>query len=179
MSMVAETQRNRIAAFLQAFCAAKYVREDNIPCQIEEGLFLGSVGVALNKEALKNLNITHVLIVAKSLDPAFPNDFTYKKIDVLDTSDTNLKEHFEECFDFIDSARKDGGGVLVHCFAGRSRSVTIILAYLMKKHRMSLSHALELVRSKRPQVGPNPGFMLQLQNFEKSLEVIQQSSTSG
>lgn len=176
--MVAETQRNRIAAFLQAICAAKYVREDNIPCQIEEGLFLGSVGVALNKEALKNHNITHVLIVAKSLDPAFPNDFTYKKIDVLDTSDTNLKEHFEECFYFIDSGRKDGGGVLVHCFAGRSRSVTIILAYLMKKHRMSLSHALELVRSKRPQVGPNPGFMIQLQSFQKSLEAIR-DSTSG
>lgn len=85
----------------------KYAKEDNVPCQIEEvsiieflfmkglstvlydaeilfqyqGLFLGSIGVALNKELLKSLNLTHILIVAKSLDPAFPNDFVYKKID--------------------------------------------------------------------------------------------------
>lgn len=46
-----------------------------------QGLFLGSVGAALNKPALKNLNITHILTVAKSLDPAFPDEFIYKKID--------------------------------------------------------------------------------------------------
>ena len=42
---------------------------------------MGSVGAALNRDALKRMNITHVLIVAKSLDPAFPNDFIYKKIE--------------------------------------------------------------------------------------------------
>ncbi|KAK8968724.1 Dual specificity protein phosphatase 1 [Platanthera guangdongensis] len=40
---------------------------------------------------------------------------------VFDTPDANLKDHFNECFDFIDEARQGGGGVLVHCFAGRSR----------------------------------------------------------
>ena len=49
-------------------------------------------------------------------------------------------------------------------------SVTIVVAYLMKKHRMSLESALSLVRSKRPQVAPNEGFISQLENFEKSLE---------
>lgn len=46
-----------------------------------QGLFLGSIGVAFNKVELKRLNITHVLIVAKSLEPAFPNGFVYKKIE--------------------------------------------------------------------------------------------------
>jgi protein-tyrosine phosphatase len=49
-------------------------------------------------------------------------------------------------------------------------SVTIIVAYLMKKHQMSLENALSLVRSKRPQVAPNEGFMSQLENFEKSMQ---------
>lgn len=48
---------------------------------LPQGLFLGSVGAALNKSALKDLNITHLLTVAKSLDPAYPDDFIYKKID--------------------------------------------------------------------------------------------------
>jgi hypothetical protein len=42
---------------------------------------LGSVGAALNKEALKSLGITHILIVATSLSPAFPAEFNYKKIE--------------------------------------------------------------------------------------------------
>lgn len=34
---------------------------------------------------------------------------------------------------------------------------------------MSLFEALEHVKSKRPTASPNPGFLCQLQNFEKSL----------
>lgn len=169
MDQIDESYRNKIATFLRAIYAAKYAKEDNMPCQIEEGLFLGSVGVACNKDVLKSFNVTHILIVAKSLEPAYPNDFVYKKIEVLDSPDTNLEQHFDECFNFIDEAKRQGGGVLVHCFAGRSRSVTIVVAYLMKKHHLSLSQALDLVRSKRPQVSPNQGFLFQLQNFEKSI----------
>uniref|UniRef100_A0A1D1Z5S4 Dual specificity protein phosphatase 1 n=1 Tax=Anthurium amnicola TaxID=1678845 RepID=A0A1D1Z5S4_9ARAE len=168
-----EIYKNKVAACLRALYAARYAREDSIPCQIEEGLFLGSVGVVNDKDALKNLNVTHILIVAKSLDPQYPNDFIYKKIEVLDSPDVNLEQHFDECIEFIDEAKRMGGGVLVHCFAGRSRSVTVVVAYLMKKHHMSLSEALALVKSKRPNIAPNYGFLKQLENFEKSLQVNQ------
>ncbi|XP_043696799.1 dual specificity protein phosphatase 1-like isoform X2 [Telopea speciosissima] len=100
----------------------------------------------------------------------FKNLTVFLVILVTDREDTDIAQYFDECFDFIDEAKRLGGGVLVHCFVGRSRSVTVVVAYLMKKYHMSLSQALELVRSKRPQAAPNSGFMLQLQNFEKSLK---------
>ncbi|KAG8045135.1 hypothetical protein GUJ93_ZPchr0008g13835 [Zizania palustris] len=166
-----EQQQARVLmALMQGFCAARYRKADNIPCPIDQGLYLGSVGAALNKEVLKSLSITHILIVARSLNPAFPSEFNYKKIEVLDRPDIDLAKHFDECFSFIDESISTGGNVLVHCFAGRSRSVTIVVAYLMKKHQMSFQSALSLVRSKRPQVAPNEGFMCQLENFEKSLQ---------
>ncbi|ERN12348.1 dual specificity protein phosphatase 1 [Amborella trichopoda] len=165
-----EMYRQKIATFLRAFYSARFARDDNVPCEIEPGLYLGSIGVAFNKDALKQRNITHILTVAKSLDPAYPNEFICKKIEVLDNPDTNIEQYFDECISFIEDARKAGGGVLVHCFAGRSRSVTIIVAYLMKVRSMSLSDALDLVRSKRPQIAPNHGFLLQLQKFERSLQ---------
>ncbi|KAK4478022.1 hypothetical protein RD792_017287 [Penstemon davidsonii] len=84
-------------------------------------------------------------------------------------SDVNLLPFFDECFAFIDEARTTGGAVLVHCFAGRSRSVTIIVAYLMFKNGMSLSEAMEHVKGKRPVVSPNSGFMLQLADYERYL----------
>jgi hypothetical protein len=49
-------------------------------------------------------------------------------------------------------------------------SVTIVVAYLMKKYQMSLESALSLVRSKRPQVAPNEGFISQLEKFQKSFQ---------
>nr|XP_027116202.1 dual specificity protein phosphatase 1-like isoform X1 [Coffea arabica] len=171
-----EIYKERIAALWRAMYTTKCVREDNIPSKIEEGLYLGSLGAASNKTALKSLNITHILTVANSLPPAHPNDFVYKIVSIPDREDINISQYFDDCFEFIDGAKRKGGGVLVHCFMGRSRSVTVVVAYLMKKHGMSLSQALEHVRNKRPVASPNPGFMSQLQNFGKTLKGSQSTS---
>ncbi|XP_040996150.1 dual specificity protein phosphatase 1 [Juglans microcarpa x Juglans regia] len=170
MNQFDESVRKQLAMLLRVMNLTRCVKEDNIPCKIEEGLFLGSIGAANNKNALKSLNVTHILTVANSLSPAHPNDFVYKVINVTDREETDIKQYFDESFDFIDEAKRLGGGVLVHCFVGKSRSVTIVVAYLMKKHGMSLSQALEHVKSKRPQAAPNSGFISQLRDFEKSLQ---------
>ncbi|GAV60919.1 DSPc domain-containing protein/Myb_DNA-bind_3 domain-containing protein [Cephalotus follicularis] len=170
MAQTEDAIQDQVSALLRAFSVTKYIKEDKVPCQIEQGLFLGSVGAANNKDELKRLNVTHILTVANSLVPMHPNDFVYKVVEVSDREDTNLRQHFDECFGFIDETRRQGAGVLVHCFAGRSRSVTIIVAYLMKRHGMSLSQSLEHVRNRRPRASPNSGFICQLQEFEKSLQ---------
>lgn len=50
---------------------------------------------------------------------------------IPDSEDTNIGSIFEEASDFIDHVESVGGRVLVHCFEGRSRSATLVLAYLM------------------------------------------------
>ncbi|KAG8658728.1 dual specificity protein phosphatase 1 isoform X2 [Manihot esculenta] len=172
MDKVEDSIKNQIAALWRVINVTRSFKEDNLPCQIEEGLFLGSFGAANNKDALKSKNITHILTVANSLAPAHRDDFIYKVIGVADKEDTNLRQYFDECFSFIDQAKRQGGGVLVHCFVGRSRSVTIVVSYLMRKHGMSLSQALDHVKKRRPQAAPNLGFISQLQDFEKSLQGI-------
>lgn len=178
MDQMDESLKKQIAALLRIIHVTRCSKEDNVPCQIEEGLFLGSIGAANNKEELKNLNITHILTVANSFEPTYPNDFVYKIINVADRVSTDLKQHFDECIDYIDEAKRSGGGVLVHCFVGRSRSVTIVVAYLMKKHGLNLSQALEHVKSRRPQAAPNSGFISQLQSFERSLHADEENKTT-
>lgn len=39
---------------------------------------------------------------------------------VADREDTDLAQYFDDCVEFIDEAKRSGG-VLVHCFVGRSR----------------------------------------------------------
>lgn len=50
-------------------------------------------------------------------------------------------------------------GVLVHCGVGVSRSALVVIGYLMINKHMSLNEAYTLLRSKRPCVNPNDGFM--------------------
>ncbi len=48
------------------------------------------------------------------------------------------------------AAKAGGGALLVHCHEGRSRSATLVLAYLMQARGMTLKQALEHVRWAAP-----------------------------
>ncbi|XP_024025897.1 dual specificity protein phosphatase 1 [Morus notabilis] len=169
MDLADETLREQFSALERVMAMSRRFNRDNLPSKIEEGLFLGSLKAARNKEELKKLNITHILTVANYIKPLYPNEFFYKVINVPDSQDADIKQYFDECCNFIDEAKRSGGAVLVHCIVGKSRSVTVVVAYLMKKHGMSLSEALEHVKSKRPIASPNSGFISQLMEFEKYL----------
>lgn len=61
---------------------------------------------------------------------------------------------------------------LVHCAKGSSRSVAIIIAYLLSRHPhqfKTFDEALTHVRTVRPQATPNIGFALALRKFERDL----------
>ena len=53
----------------------------------------------------------------------------------------------------------------MHCYAGVSRSATLVLAYLMARERLSLKMALQRVREARPTAMPNQGFLRQLEKY--------------
>ena len=114
------------------------------------------------------LRITHVLCVAVDLPFPYPTDFQYLTVPVLDSPDVDLRQHFDSAFAFMDEALQSGqGGVLVHCFAGRSRSVTVTVAYLMRSQQMSMHAAMNAVLAVRPIAQPNSGFMQLLARFEE------------
>ena len=69
----------------------------------------------------------------------------------------------------IASSRKPNQTVLVHCAAGASRSVAIILAYFIKHLRCPLFKAFKFIHSIRPQAAPSYEFMQQLGQFETSV----------
>lgn len=50
---------------------------------------------------------------------------------ILDNDDEKISDLFEEASDFIEHVEHSGRKVLVHCFEGKSRSATVVLAYLM------------------------------------------------
>jgi len=68
-------------------------------------------------------------------------------------------------------------GVLVHCLAGVSRSVTVTVAYLMFSLSLSLEDAYEFLRRVRPNISPNFNFMGQLADFDQTLQYARQHCT--
>lgn len=102
-----------IAKKLRMMMALKLCKEDNTPNEVIPGLFIGSIGSALNKTALKDHGITHILCVADKINPAFPTEFIYKAIRILDSPDVNLLLYLQECFDFICYGLA-AGKILVH-----------------------------------------------------------------
>ena len=55
---------------------------------------------------------------------------------------------------------------LLPSFRGKSRSASVVLAYLMQKNCWSLERALKKVRARRECVSPHAGFMAQLKLYE-------------
>lgn len=68
-----------------------------------------------------------------------------------------------------DEARSKQCGILVHCLAGISRSVTVTVAYLMQRLHLSLNDAYDFVKRKKSNISPNFNFMGQLLDFERTL----------
>lgn len=71
---------------------------------------------------------------------------------------------------FIESERASGHVVFVHCRNGVSRSGMVLAAYLMQRESWSRDQALDFLRSRRPDVRPNPAFMQLLSEWEQSLK---------
>uniref|UniRef100_A0A672LEB2 protein-tyrosine-phosphatase n=1 Tax=Sinocyclocheilus grahami TaxID=75366 RepID=A0A672LEB2_SINGR len=134
-------------------------------------LFLGNERDAQDLDLLLRLNIGFVVNITTHL-PLYHLDtglVRYKRLPATDNSKQNLRQYFEEVFEFIEEAHQCGRGVLVHCQAGVSRSATIVIAYLMKHTLMTMTDAYKYVRGRRPIVSPNLNFMGQLLEFERDL----------
>uniref|UniRef100_A0A3B3VU23 protein-serine/threonine phosphatase n=1 Tax=Poecilia latipinna TaxID=48699 RepID=A0A3B3VU23_9TELE len=144
------------------------------PSKIFDYLYLGSEWNAANFEELQKNNVGYILNVTREIDNFFPESFTYMNIRVYDVEATDLLSHWPDTYNFINSARKSGQAVLVHCKMGVSRSASTVIAYAMKQQHWSLDEALSYVRDRRSIVKPNDGFLKQLQTYSGILNASQQ-----
>jgi protein-tyrosine phosphatase len=136
---------------------------------IIDNIYIGNYPAALNYTLLKNLEITHILVAGKDMEAIFLEKFKYKIIPLYDSPNTNITKYFEECNKFITEGNNNGR-VLVHCGAGVSRSVSIVIAYLIYNYNMPYSESIMYVKGKRNVANPNVGFEKHLRNY--SYEIL-------
>ena len=132
----------------------------------EDWLFIGDVA-APQRRHLRAHQITHVVSLFPFAYWSAP-DVEFLSLDLLDTPYARIDDALRMAIDFIDGARARNGRVLVHCYAGISRSSTMIIGYLMGKHGMSFDAALAHVRRAWPRASPNTGFANQLEQIQRN-----------
>jgi protein-tyrosine phosphatase len=126
-------------------------------------LYLGSDVEARNLKYLQSLGITHIVNCAYELKSYHPSKFKYLELKMLDDDVQDVKFVFSKALEFIHSALISGNKVFVHCFAGVSRSVSLIIYYLMMVRRMPFKTAYAYVKAKRSIIDPGTGFKKQLE----------------
>uniref|UniRef100_A0A8C1ZH13 Dual specificity protein phosphatase n=1 Tax=Cyprinus carpio TaxID=7962 RepID=A0A8C1ZH13_CYPCA len=133
--------------------------------EVWPSLYIGNMDIAENCAEIRRRRFTHVLNCAHSSRRGGEiydgMGITYMGIDAHDSPTYDMSANFNKAAEFIHTALKGGGKILVHCHVGVSRSATIVLAYLMLKQNMTLVEAIQKVKEGRG-VFPNRGFLRQL-----------------
>lgn len=127
------------------------------------GLYIGDLDSARNKHLLDAHKITHIV---SCIGTQYFADIKYHVINLEDSPDANIYQYLYDAVEFVDDAIAQKGNVFVHCYAGISRSASIVLAYIMAIKKYKLADALTALQDARSICQPNSGFMFQLKCFE-------------
>lgn len=130
--------------------------------RIYDQLYIGGAGEASSMEWLKSRDITHIVNCAVEVPSYFPQHFSYLNLNLNDDMNQSLYKVLEKSFEYIRDSIAMSGVVLIHCYAGISRSASILIYFLMKIKKQDFETTLDFVRGKRSIINPNPNFKSQL-----------------
>ena len=138
------------------------------PSQLFNWLFLGTFSNACDIPELRRNSIKYILNCASEChNTSLPDDIQELHLNIRDEKGFDLIKYFEEANVFMNKVRMSGGVILVHCKYGISRSVTFIIAYLIKYFGFTVDSAMKYIKNIRNQIHPNEGFLNQLLQYEK------------
>ncbi|XP_040905370.1 dual specificity protein phosphatase 13A family protein [Toxotes jaculatrix] len=143
--------------------------------EVWPNLLLGDMFMSHDKLGLWQLGITHVLnashgkLCCKGSDDFYGTTVKYYGVPANDLPTFDLSPFFYPAAEFIHQALTSGGKVFVHCAVGVSRSASLVLAYLMIYHHLTLLSSIRCVQEKR-WIFPNRGFLRQLKDLDRKLQ---------
>ncbi|XP_007896997.1 dual specificity phosphatase 29 [Callorhinchus milii] len=162
--------------------SAKYTHVN----EVWPGIYIGDEATALDRYMIEKTGFTHILNAAHgrwNVDTGaeyyseMPID--YYGVEAEDLPRFNLSEFFYPAAAYIDKALStEGSKLLVHCAMGRSRSATLVLAYLMIYKNMTVVDAIQEVIQRRC-ILPNRGFLKQLRTLDIQLAIERSNRRNG
>ena len=162
------------------------VEEEPSCDEVLEHLFIANQAFAHSRQLIKDHKIKAILCLTQTQNPN-QEILQRRRVHLLqlcvqDVKTENIYDHFQPCCDFIYSHVQQNHNVLVHCHQGTSRSVAVLIAFIMHKQRWTLRTAFQFVLDQRkstsPPSHPNSGFLMQLVRWEKKLGLCPETGPS-
>ena len=146
------------------------IKKTGYVSEILTNLYLGDIETSQDESTIRRLRIKHIINLSNEEHYKKWDNISYTDIPIEDNKNVNISEYIKNCVNIIENCRQNGENILVHCFSGVSRSVSIILSYLVYK-KFTLKQAFEHVKSIRinQYTLPNIGFFKQLIKYEKEI----------
>ncbi len=88
-------------------------------------------------------------------------------IKIDDSESENVLDHFDRIFEFIERATLDDYSIFICSPIGRSRAASILIAYAIKKYKISFDKAFERIKAIKEDIQPNDGFLIKLKAYDK------------
>ena len=148
------------------FNLQRYIDDTFEATEIIKNLWLGALSSSCNRDELQRRDIETIISAALGSSAIFPFDFKYERAKLRDVENEDILTDIHRLLPIIRREILAGKGLLCHCHAGKSRSVTIVAAYLIRYHKMGAIEALGFIKDRRTQIDPNPGYIEQLIQFE-------------
>jgi predicted protein tyrosine phosphatase len=135
-------------------------------------LWIGSKADSMNTEAARRNGIGLVVNCTRDIPFGVPG-VAHVRVAIDDHKDDTpiFTSQLNRVVRAIDKHLGRGEGVLVHCYAGISRSASVVAAYLMYKEGLTPRQAMSRVRRVKPETfGDRPNFFKGLEKWNDSLK---------
>jgi len=143
---------------------------------VMDHIYLGTTWGSEDLALIQHYNITHIYNVAANHPNHFPEQLEYTNLPLFDhpapdaVSSGLTDFRLSEGADFIHQSGINNKVILVHCSGGLSRSVSIIIAWLIKYKGLSLTSAVGvLCRARQRPILPNPSLWSALARLERTV----------
>ena len=127
---------------------------------IVDNIYVGDVFSTNCRPLLNDINCIVSLIDNVIQHP----NIDYLSIPIDDLPEVNIIPVCEKVYDYI--VQNKGKHILVHCYAGGSRSVATVIYYIMKRYNKTYEESYMFFQSNRSNITMNKGFVSQLQSVQ-------------
>jgi protein-tyrosine phosphatase len=133
---------------------------------IVDGIYLSNLDSAYDISLIKKYNIKMIIRLSddKYNSNIYDNSIIFFNIELEDNifSDNEMIKVAKKIFITINSF---DGNILIHCNQGQSRSVSVIIYYLIKQYNYTYDQAFEKIKNIKSDINPNPAFQKKLKNI--------------
>jgi len=98
---------------------------------IFRNIYISNYSTTTNIELLQSLEIKTIISAIPIFNPPYPDNFEYIHIPLYDDLTENISKHFNHITTILKNKLDNNKKVLIHCMVGRSRSVTLGLAFII------------------------------------------------